>query len=309
MVLSYTIRLHIAIASELLAKKILPHVGVRDGISIAVHTRTHVDVNLKLFDLLGRIALTGLWIQWLIDRDPEIGRREAARAQVAQLTAMGYQLIDKNRALFLPLQDQQAIDIALFLILVGALSGSKEDARAWLHEMVERLALTVQTHGRYPCVFTEYRDLVAHPRARTDEYLKEATSGSILIPLLAGFLSALSGTDALRTLTSLKAKELQHCTLQLWMPDESSEAGLYVGRRNHGLALCDLPLSATGNELLTAVRDACRDSKAFGGLSAIATGYWPVVLTACRHYRLPVPPQFWIDMVDPPSDLRPQRSA
>jgi hypothetical protein len=125
---------------------------------------------------------------------------------------------------------------------------------------------------------------------------------------LAGFLSALADTDALQALTSLKGKELQHCTLQLWMPDESSEAKLYVGARDHGLALCDLPLSATGDELLKTVREACRDSKPFKDLSAIATGYWPIVLTACRHYRLPVPPQFWINLVDTPPNSADQSS-
>ena len=178
-------------------------------------------------------------------------------------------------------------------------NGSPHDARAWLHEMVGRLVFTVRTHGLYPCVFTEYRDLVAHPRERTDDYRKEATSGSILIPLLAAFLSALNDQEALQQLVDLKAKELQHCTLQLWMPDKSSEDSIYLGINDHGVALCDLPLSATSNELLKIVRDACKQSKDFDGLSAIATDYWPMILTACRHYRLPVPPQFWIKTVEP----------
>jgi hypothetical protein len=165
--------------------------------------------------------------------------------------------------------------------------------------MVERLVFTVQTHGHYPCVFTEYRDLAAHPRERSDEYRKEATSGSILIPLLASFQSALNDHEALKHLVDLKARELEHCTLQLWMPDKSSENSIYVGTDDHGVALCDLPLSATGAELLKTVRDACNQSKDFGGLSAIATGFWPMILTACRHHRLPVPPQLWINMVDP----------
>jgi hypothetical protein len=298
-VLHHAIRLHIMIASELLERKILPHAGTRDGISMAVRTRSPVDVNLKLFDVLGRIALTGLWVHWLIERDPDAKRRAAAQDRVARLTTMGYQLIDNNRALFLPLQDQQAIEIALFLILVGALNGDRNDARAWLHEMIARLTLTIRTHGRYPCVFTEYRDLVAHPREQTDDYRKEATSGSILIPLLAAFLAALNDKEALKQLVDLKAKELEHCTLQLWMPDKSSEDGIYIGDHDHGVALCDLPLSETGNEPLKTVRDACNQSKDFDGMSAIATGYWPMILTACRHYRLPIPPQFWINMLDP----------
>jgi hypothetical protein len=301
-VLAYTIQLHITIATELLELKILPHVGRQDAISMAIQTRTSVDVNLKLFDILGRIAVTGIWIHWLIERDTDAARRSAAQDQVAPLATLGYQLINNNRALFLPLQDQQAIEIALFLVLVGTLKGSWNDARAWLDEMAGRLVFSVRTHGRYPCVFTEYRDLVGHPRERTDDYRKEATSGSILVPLLAAFLSAFGNHEALGQLAELKAKELAHCTLQQWMPDKSSEDSIYIGGTGHGVALCDLPLSATGNELLKTVRDACNQSKDFGDLSAIATDYWPMILTACRHYRFPVPPQFWIDMVDPTAE-------
>jgi hypothetical protein len=299
-VLHYAIQLHLAIASELLERKIFPHVGARDAMSMAVQTRSSVDVNLKLFDVLGRIALTGLWAHWLIDHDPDAKRKEAAQEQVARLATKGYQLIDNNRALFLPLEDQQAIEISLFLVLVGALNGNRDDARAWLHEMAERLAFTVRTHGRYPCVFTGYRDLVAHPREQSDSYRKEATSASILIPLLAAFLSALNDREALETLVALKNDELQHCTLQLWIPDTSSEKGFCLGNHDHGVALCDLPLSATGTELVTTVNDACKASKDFDSLSAMRTGFWPMILTACRHFRLPVPPQFWINMVGAP---------
>jgi hypothetical protein len=299
LVLHYAIRLHLAIASELLEKKILPHVGTRDGVSAAVQTRSSVDVNLRLFDTLGRVALTGLWIHWFIERypDPDEGRRAEALDQVARLTTMGFQLINNNRALFLPLQDQQGIDIAMFLVLVSVANGNKSDAGAWLLEMVERLALSVRTHGRYPCVFSDYRDLVAHPREQTDDYRKEATSGSILIPIIAVFLPAFNGHKALKRLVDLKANELEDCTLQLWLPDKSSEDGIYTGSSDHGVALNDVPLSTTGNELLAVIKTACNETDGFATLSAIATGFWPIILTACRHYRLPLPPQLWIDMV------------
>jgi len=51
--------------------------------------------------------------------------------------------------------------------------------------------------------------------------------------------------------------------------------------------------------LLRTIADACSQAKGFEELSANKSGYWPVILTACRHYRLPVPPQFWIAMIRP----------
>jgi hypothetical protein len=297
-VLQHAIHLHITIASELLERKIAPHVGARDAISSAVRTRSYVDINLKLFDLLGRIALVGLWVHWLIDHEQDEKRKAAAHNHIARLVTTGIRLIQSNRALFLPLQDQQAIEISLFLMLARALNVHGPDVRAWLREMTNRLDFTVRTHGRYPCVFGAYHDLAAHPQERTDAYRKEATSASILIPLLAVFLSAFGDQAALETLVSLKEDELDHCTLQLWTPDASSEEGFFAGTHDHGVALSNLPLSASGSELLKFVKDACEASKDFDNLTAIKTGFWPIILTACRHYRLPVPPQFWLGMID-----------
>src|SRR6185295_15755540 len=141
---------------------------------------------------------------------------------------------------------------------------------------------SVRTHGKYPCVFLEYRALVGHPRERTDEYRKEATSGSILIPILVAFLSALESHEALEKLVDLKAKELEHCTLQLWLPDKSSEDNFYKGASDHGVTLSDVPLSRTGNELVSLVKNACDQTEGYGALSAIVTGYWPIIVTGCH---------------------------
>ena len=89
-VLHHAIQLHIAIASELLQRKIFTHVGMRDGISMAVQTRSAVDVNLKLFDVLGRIALTGLWVHWLIEHDSDAERRAGAQERVSLFATMGF---------------------------------------------------------------------------------------------------------------------------------------------------------------------------------------------------------------------------
>jgi hypothetical protein len=42
----------------------------------------------------------------------------------------------------------------------------------------------------------------------------------------------------------LTTTELEHCTLQLWLPDEDSEQHLYRNDETHGRALCDLVVTA-----------------------------------------------------------------
>lgn len=104
---------------------------------------------------------------------------------------------------------------------------------------------------------------------------------------------------------ALKAGALEHCTLQLWVPEAASEDHLYLNDDLHGAALCDLPLTCDGTELLQTIADACDESDGFIALSANSSNYWPVVLTACRHYRLPVPPQYWIGALVPRTQTAP----
>ena len=165
--------------------------------------------------------------------------------------------------------------------------------------MARRLNMTVKGHGRYPTALRDYTDLIAHPKVHTEEYRQEVTPGSVLIPLLLAFVAALNDQNSVAALEELKAGPLAHCTLQLWLPDEDSERHIYLNDAVHGAALADLPVSGAGQDLLKVLAAASKNMDGFDNLSAIKSGYFPLILTACRHYRLPVPPQFWISLLVP----------
>ncbi|HEY4940031.1 MAG TPA: hypothetical protein VII56_01280 [Rhizomicrobium sp.] len=298
-VVQHVINLHIMIGA-LLGNKILPHADRRDALSVGVATRTSVDINLKLFDMLGRLAMTGHWMVWA----STLGGRSIdapVQAVLDKMVKAGMQMIDNNPALFLPVQDEQAIEVALFLMFAVRSGAFNRDIHAWLGEMSRRLDIAVRSNGRYPCHFADYQDLIDHPKNATDEYRKDALPGSILIPLLAAWLSAFKDQAMLDRLIALKAGDLKDCTLQLWLPDKDSEPHLYLNDETHGAALTDLPLGGDGSELLQTIIEACDANDGFMKLSANLSGYWPVVLAACRHYRLPIPPQFWIATLSPPT--------
>jgi hypothetical protein len=297
------IRLHLIITTQFLDGKILPHVDKRNAISSSIGSQNAVDVNLAVFDLLGRIAMAGLWNAWFA----KWGRAEekiANQRVIQDILSGGFKLIARNPILFSPISDQQAIDIALFLQLALSSGEIPADTVAWLTLMTDRIDFAVRTHGKYPCIYTEYRDLLYHPQEKSDVYRKEATSGSILIPLLACWLAALKADDAFAKLGELRRTQLEHCTLQLWLPDELTEDSIYMGGRDHGVAVCDIAISASGSQLLDEIADACSRETAFDNLSSIATGYWPILLVACRHHRLPVPPHFWINSLRPTETTR-----
>jgi hypothetical protein len=289
-VLGEVIELHLKISFEYLENRILPHVAKLDGLSAAVSTRSSTDVNLKLFEVLGRLTMAGIWLFWI---DQHSGSNNN-RAQIESIYSSACQLIQNNKALLLPLCDIQSVEVSIFLLLSVSASSDKTNAQTWLEHMANLLDFTVRTHGKYPCIFTNYRDLIEHPRSRSEEYRSEATTGSTLIPLVSAWLGAFGSVRALEKLASLMDGPLKHCTLQFWLPDTDTDAMLYVGDDNHGTALTDISIKLPTSEYITAIADACRAKTSFDELSAVVYGYWPLVLLACRHYRLPVPPHFWI---------------
>ncbi len=194
---------------------------------MAVLSRNSVDVNLKLFDALGRIGMTGLWTKWLAGKLKDADA-EATDKSLARLFDVGMSVIESNGALRLPVSDDLATDVALFLVLCLHSPADGRRLLAWLEAMVERYEFTVLYGGRYPTSLTEYTDLVGHPKEQSKEYFEEATAGSTLIPLLAAWTGALGRPDLEHRLSKFSAEKLAHCTMQLWIPaDDSGNSYLY----------------------------------------------------------------------------------
>jgi hypothetical protein len=296
--LDQLVLLHTIATRLFLERKILPFVNRQHALSFAVNSAEPTDVNLKMFDTLGRLALAGHWMIWWGRR----GGRDLNDEQIAGLrkhVTDGFNMIANNPSLFLPLKDEHAIEVALFLSLANQMGHARADIVAWLSEMVHRLRIAVASHGRYPAILTDYPDLLAHPKAQTEEYRQEVTSGSVLIPLLLAFAAGLGDQKSVASLEELVAGPLAHSTLQFWLPDEESEKHFYLNDAVHGAAISDVPVGAGGRDLLKILASASKSGEGFINLSAIRMGCFPLILTACRHYRLPVPPHYWLSLLVP----------
>jgi hypothetical protein len=278
------------ISSEYLATRILPHVGKRDGLSSAVRSGCDLDVNLKLFDLLSRVAMKGLWGVWLCqrsDQEDEESAKHYARITTECASAIK-SLISNNPVLLLPRKDDQAIDIWLAVTLL-AMSHSLDDIRGWLTEMLKRASFAYRTHGLYPSNLGSYSDLLEHPKERSNEYRENVTRGSVLYPMIAFWAALFEFGDLYSDVAYVKEHELPHCNFQFWYPDETSESHIYTNTGVHGATLSPVPVDRTAQEFLEQVYSECDHSPHCRDLSAFRMGFWPIIFVACRHYRLPLP--------------------
>jgi hypothetical protein len=291
------VNVHLAIAAGLIDEKIAPHATSQDALSVAVRSQNTIDVNLKLFDMLGRLAMLGIWHAWSADIGDAAHREKQTKAALERFDKAAA-MIRSNPQLHLPATDSQATDVALVLVLWVTTGGDRAGMAEWLTSMTQRLNFTMRIRSTYPIVSSDYRDLLLHPTDRSDEYFRQNTTGSTLIPLLAAWLSGMEETEATDAIAKLVKEKLEHCTMQLWLPDETSEDHLYLNTATHGQALTDLDVT-DGKALIEIIGKAVEEKSGCTSLSAFKTRNWPIVLLACRHWRLPVPPDFWISALSP----------
>jgi hypothetical protein len=291
--------LHFRIWNALIGEKILPYVQIEHAISVAVDSAAPTDVNLKLFETLGRLAMRGLWILWAKSGAAPLPEHKADWDS-PEATALAQKiifLIRANPILLTPIADSQAVDIAIALLFLSMMGGWDSGARNYAEGLVQRVTYAYRTHNRYPTIHDDYRSLIQHPRERTDTYREAETKGSTLFPLLGIWVSSLGPADAARFLAQFAEQKLNHCNCQFWLPGTDSEAKLYTGDAHHGVALCDVPITEDGDDAMRVVMAETGRLSPFNRLSAVKLGHWPIVALACRHYRLPIPPDLWLPVV------------
>lgn len=274
------------------ANKIIPHVSTRYAISSAIHSQFGLDVNLKLFDVLGRLSMLGICVSlWKETTDDEHQKLISLCLEAIK------QFIFNNPELFLPIKDSQVIDISI-AILFFLKSGDIEFVNKWLLEIVKRADFSYLIRNHYPCNISEYSQLVEHilmPN-KSDDYFQEVTQGSILFPMLALWAGLLKNSKLYERIQILKERYLKHSNFQLWFPDETSEEHFYLNDDIHGTTLYEVCIERPIEEFLKQIQDECQYSH-FKNLSAIELGFDPLIIMACRHYRLPIPANLFIRLL------------
>ena len=291
-VLDQAIRLHLLIADELLIKKLGAYADKPFALSAAVNSHSSVDVNLALFEQFGRLNLYGLWLHWCASGQTEADKAKVYIAKRNQVLEVAINMINANLALRSPIRDDYAIEVALFMLL-AQICGSVDAVSGYLEDMVNRLNFSIKYRRAYPVPTTDYHELAGHPLDKSDKYFEKYTRGSVLYPLLIAWLDRLDLIDTRDALSICIKEHLSHTNQQVWVPDSNTEENIWIGEISHGVAIGDLPLCGDPPSYAALLQRIITENAAFNALSTTESGFWPILLVACRHFRLPVPPHLW----------------
>ena len=292
------LKLNLQVSNQYIEEKIIPHCNNLYALSHAVNPSCSTDVNLKLFDVLGRLALTGCWSYWYLsqvsDENVEAGRFFSEAVTKYQDSIK--QLIVNNPILFTPYKDEQAIDLVLALWFLSLDHKHWRDINSWLSNMSREIYQMFKIGDKYPTTIQSYAELIEHPIDKTEEYRKSVTKGSILYPYISTFSAIMGFSEPYEIVKKIKEEFLPHCNFQVYFLDESSEEHFYRFDKMHGATLSDVCVTEEPEELIKQLVNECDQSNKVYDMSAFQYSFWPIILTGCRHYRLPVPMHFIIDI-------------
>lgn len=285
---------------------LFPYVEFKYALSHAIHSPSSVDVNIKLFDVLGRLAVKGHWTLYSLSKsyadNPSAGgeseEQEKLSLRLKEITRSINLLVVNNPMLLSPYKDSQAIDLGLALTLLSNDIENDGFVKSWLSEIVKRCIFSFECNGMYPIVHNSYEKLLEHRhKDKADSnYKNDVTKASVLYPLLAVFCSLYKLVSVSQELVQFATENLSHCTLQYWYPNQNSEQGMYSNTDLHGSASTDFPM--TGRAALEHIKQECSNADAFKKMSAFTEGKATLILTACRCYRYPVPYHYLEDWLE-----------
>lgn len=288
------LRLHLRVSNEYFFGKIIPQTQVLYALSRTVGSSCSVDVNLKMFDLLGRMSLYGIWVFFVLQRmsskDSEDIERMNKKLEI--LSSSVANLVKNNLILLNPYKDNQIVDIALAFLFLMHKKEYHPFLSEWLFRIVDSVGAALALHRKYPSTIDNYEDLLTHPLEQTDEYRMKVTKGSVMMSYLAVLAAKLHNKQVFEMIKDIKNKLLSHCNLQVHFLDESSEEHFYRNDEIHGATLSHISLEKDPSNLLNFLAKECELSDGLSKMSAMRSDLYPLILSGCRHYRLPIPMYF-----------------
>jgi hypothetical protein len=293
-ILDQFLKLYLTTSDLYFKKTAYAHGDKLHALSFAVRSRESVDVNLAMFELLGRLAVRGIWTNMfskcLPNADPDLLKSMRDDTNLSLNTIVS--VINSNPTLSSPIRDDHMIEIALVMYL-AQLTESEFRFFPWLKSISYRTTFSLITNSQYPTCMQDYADLLAHPESSEQSYRNEACAGSVLYPYLLFWMHYLDDQHETKEFVDILKKMIPNCTYQAWLPDEDSDDLIWLGQTYHGICITDISLNSSRDEFSDTLNKAMEACNAISNISAIKVGMDPMFLTACRHYRLPIPPNFW----------------
>ena len=263
------------------AERIAPAAAVPDGLALAGGFE-RVEYPLRTF---GVIADLGLLTSALM----LLHGAQVADEQLGGSLALLMNTIRNNPARHRPLLDSHSIDIFLGMWPLF-LAKQTDFARWWLQDLLDHMAIRKRLLGRLPELYNRLDEVIEY-EATNDRPVGYVDSSSLLIYMLFEFCLVLGAEDLYLTYRSA----FEDTSFQMWYPPENVETILYTREVVEGDTEIIHSLPESFEDFRLDVQARRRFDRA--DYSPITRGFPAILLLASKHFRTPVFPFWWRQLV------------
>lgn len=255
----------------------------------ACHAGNEVDVNLRLYDVMGRLASYGASLWWYALSLRECpGLIEQCQTQVSKVANALIGLMKNNPTVNSPIRDDYAIEIGIVSMFLNQINW-QDLLYKWYIRVLNQMYKNFCLGRAFPSTGLDYLGLVEHlQHTHDDAYKTKVLPSSELLPMMYMFASALEFPDACSYISSIVERFLKDCDFQVWYPEPLSDEVFYTNRSNHGLQLASQDL-LEGDKFMKNVFSECDKRKM--PFSCLNGPFGGLLLIGCRVHRCPLPPQ------------------
>lgn len=289
-------------------EKLQGHLYVQDGLS--GYCRENAEFSLVVFEQIGMISAIGLCRAWVMEDE----QTQQAGLKDAEVVADGLvALLQNNPISGSPIFDGHVTDITLGLLLLHS-TGYNSQAQNWLAELVKRIDYAFKIKRNFPICTDSTDDLVEATVFGDDELRARLMRTSWLLPTLAAWAVILDRDDLYAVIAKNSTTDYPEICLQLWHPTQDLQKHLYFHMAQYQCGESEAPihLPDTAQEFrdrMKAILDSTRHN-IIESSPAWRKGLPALDFVACRHFRTPVAPFLWfqllrIDKHEAPKEITP----
>lgn len=293
-IFDHALSLYLEVGDKFIVEKIGPHAKKRHALSSAVRSRSALDVNLALFETLGRTVLLGLWhhnIGCASDGDKQ-SEHFNKRDRIIEIAVS---MVNANPTLRAPMRDDYQIEIGMFVLLLLTKREAHPSVDTYLRQVAERLCYGYVRRSNWAKYYQDYQRLANHLDDHSDAHFEHSTSGSVLVPFILLGLELTRSEKELKMLWDIVRRKLPHMTQQVLVPNERTDNAIWRG--GEGVGTCIPVPSLTPKEnstsLLADIEKIISKHPQIMSMKVLKHNLLPLLLTACRHHRIPLPPHLW----------------
>ena len=269
--------------SDMYLEKYLPFAKKFYCISAAVNSDSYIDVNIQLFQLLGKLSSICIWNSWRIRRGQTISY---------EYVTVIRNLIDNNPALRYPLVESQVVD--LILALLALQTEQMEKVREIIEACIKGIVSRNLLQSKYLISDILYPSLLRHPSEKSKEYFIEHTNADTILPYLSFFLNRMELSDSPKTYAQLISSNFQHVFFQVMCCGRPLNESKFFSSPNEAKEqvsayVFDKEKSFFDN--LNLIQEWSKTNEAFIKVHCVELDYYPLFVLASRVFHIPLPLQ------------------